>query len=191
MRSALKIAGGIVIGFLALIGLGALCALAFDSLARSGSAPLPGIFPPGIPLPRAIPAAIGQSIRRGDLLIAPRTYRLTGAYRSELGVEERPPAGAGFLWVLIVVENIGERVVDAPTVWDFYILHKGVQLQADSVFFEPPAMAAYRGGRAYPGGQEAGWLRFTVPARARPEDLLLVLRPFAGLREEAVWRLTP
>jgi hypothetical protein len=117
MRSALKIAGGIVIGFLALIGLGALCALAFDSLARSGSAPLPGVFPPGIPLSRAIPAAMGQSIRRGDLLITPRTYRLTGAYRSELGVEERPPAGAGFLWVLIVVENIGERVVDAPTVW--------------------------------------------------------------------------
>jgi hypothetical protein len=68
---------------------------------------------------------------------------------------------------------------------------RGFSFKQIQFFFEPPAMAAYRGGRAYPGGQEAGWLRFTVPARAQPEDLLLVLRPFAGLREEAVWRLTP
>jgi len=54
---------------------------------------------------------------------------------------------------------------------------------------ESLAMPAYKSETIYPGVRREGWLRFTVPAWAQPEDLLLVFRPL--FRDEAVWRLTP
>ncbi len=206
MRSALKIAGGIVIGFLALIGLCALCTLAFSfgligALGISWATPTPsGVIPPGatpLAAPRT-PASpgegMGRAFRRDNLLITPLEYRFTGEYRSRWGDIRRPPEGAKFLWVRIAVENGGEHAAETPSPSEFLIRYKEKDIRADSLlplFEEPSAMPAYTSETIYPGVRREGWLRFTIPARAGPEDLLLVLRPLLGFRDEAVWRLIP
>jgi hypothetical protein len=206
MRSALKIAGGIVIGFLALIGLCALCALAFTlgtvyvgTLVISQNTPTPsfsGIIPTGIPSGTATPGKAGEvmgwAFRRDDLLIMPLEYRFTGDYRTRWGDVKQPPEGAKFLWVRIAVENTGEHAAETPSSSDFLIRYKEKDIRADlPLSEEPPAMPAYKSETIYPGVRREGWLRFTVPARAQPEDLLLVFRPLLSFRDEAVWRLTP
>jgi hypothetical protein len=203
MRSALKIAGGIVIGFLALIGLCALCALAFTlgtvyvgTLVISQNTPTPsfsGIIPTGIPSGTATPGKAGEvmgwAFRRDDLLIMPLEHRFTGDYRTRWG-DVKPPEGAKFLWVRIAVENTGEHAAETPSPSDFLIRYNEKGIRADLFLFEePPAMPAYKSETIYPVVRRKGCLRFTVPARAHPEDLLLVFRPL--FRDEAVWRLTP
>ena len=204
MRSALKIAGGIVIGFLALIGLCALCMLAFSfgligALGIPWATPTPsGIIPPGATPPAAprMPTspgeAMGWAFRRDDLLIMPLEHRFTGDYRTRWGNVKQPPEGAKFLWVRIAVENTGEHAAETPSPSDFLIRYKEENIRADLFLFEePPEMPAYISETIYPGVRREGWLRFTVPARAQPEDLLLVFRPLLSFRDEAVWRLTP
>jgi len=205
MRSALKIAGGIVIGFLALIGLCALCMLAFSfgligALGIPWATPTPsGIIPPGATPPAAprMPAspgeAMGRGVRRDDLLIVPLEYRFAGEYRSRRGNIQRPPEGAKFLWVRIAVENSGEHAAQTPFPSKFLIRYKEKDIHADHLTSEEesPVMPAYKFETICPGVRREGWLRFTIPARAQPEDLLLVFRPLLSFWDEALWRLTP
>jgi hypothetical protein len=143
-------------------------------------------------MPTSPGEAMGRSVRRDDLLIVPLEYRFAGEYRNRWGNIQRPPEGAKFLWVRIAVENSGEHAAQTPFPSEFLIRYKEKDIRADLLLpeiEEPPAMPAYKSETIYPGVQREGWLRFTVPARAQPEDLLLVFRPL--FRDEAVWRLTP
>ena len=135
---------------------------------------------------------MSAGVRRGDLLITPLQYRFGGAYRTRLGSDVRPPEGAKFLWIEIAVENVGEHAADAPSPYDFLVRYKGEDIRADSLLFlEPSGMSAYQGERIYPGVRRTGWLRFTIPAGAQAEDLVLVLSPPLSFQEEAIWRLNP
>ncbi|WP_322798555.1 hypothetical protein [Thermoflexus sp.] len=153
MRDALKIRGGIVVGVLALIGLCAVCSLAvsfglFAGLIGSLQTPTPvGIIPPAVGTPTPSTNPMGTSVRVDSLRITPLEYRFGEAYRTRWGSRGEPPAGAKFLWVRIMVENMGENAVEAPFPSAFLIRHKGVDIRADVLFGSAPSdMASYEGG---------------------------------------------
>jgi hypothetical protein len=181
-----KITAAIAIGLLILSGLclcGSLCWLFGGSTPTGTSSPTA--------MPRKAESVLGQGVRYGELLITPAEYRFLEKYRNSWGSTVEPPRGARFLWVRIVVENVGGYPAETPLYHQFQIIYRNEYFYDASHYSDNPQMPNLPWERIYPGARVEGWLMFTVPAWVQPEDLLLVLRPFAGLREEAVWRLTP
>jgi hypothetical protein len=206
MRDVLKIALGIVIGFLALVGLCSLCIMGVVLFAATQPTPTPtltptptftptpsGVIPPAgtmEPTPTTASGALGQSFRYDSLLITPLEYQFGGAYKTKWGSPEAPPEGAKFLWIKIAVENVGENADYSPHSSNFKVLHKGTEISTPWRWElrEPADRPLYEGWeQIYPGVRKEGWIRFTVPERAKPEDLLLVFEPTSDVK--VTWRL--
>lgn len=206
MRDVLKIALGIVIGFLALIGLCSLCIIGVGLFAATRPTPTPtftpiptftptpsGAIPPvktteHVPTP--VSGTLGQGFRYDSLLITPLEYQFGGEYKTEWGSTEKPPEGAKFLWVRLAVENVGENATTSPSYSEFKVLHRGAEIAAEWawIFSRPRDRSIYKSWeQIYPGVRKEGWLRFTVPERAQPEDLLLVFEPTSDVK--VTWRL--
>jgi hypothetical protein len=66
-----------------------------------------------------------------------------------------------------VVENIGERVVDAPTVWDFYILHKGGSASSRFSFFRAAGDGSLPGREGLPR-RTGSWMAAVHRPRVGP-----------------------
>jgi len=200
MRDVLKIALGIVVGFLALVGLCSLCIIGVMLFAATRPTLTPtltptpsGVIPPAgtkEPTPTTASGALGQSFRYDSLLITPLEYQFGGAYKTKWGSAEAPPEGAKFLWIKIAVENVGENADYSPHSSSFKVLHKGTEISTPWWWElrEPADRPLYEGWKQiYPGVRKEGWLRFTVPERAKPEDLLLVFEPTSDVK--VTWRL--
>jgi hypothetical protein len=182
MKDSLKIALGIVIGILALIGLAAVCLfcfagfLLFNVPSRPTLAPV-GIVPPVAPLtPGSTPAPneLGQSVVYQDVKTTVIEYQFSGPYKGEYGSDVKPPEKAKFFWLRIAAENTGELSVDLPRAGNFVLIYKGTEIRSNylaGLYNERPGYTQYSGGRAYPGVRKEGWILFELPADARPEEI--------------------
>jgi hypothetical protein len=133
---------------------------------------------------------VGQGLRYDSLLITPLEYQFGGAYRTKWGSSEAPPEGAKFLWIKIAVENVGKDANYLPHSSSFKVLHKGTEISPPRLWElrEPAELPLYESsGQIYPGVRKEGWLRFTVPELAKPEDLSLVFEPAPYVK--LTWRL--
>jgi hypothetical protein len=197
-----KITAAIAIGLLILLGL-CLCGSLFwlfggraptvtptPSRAASTSSRNPTGTPSPTATSRKAESVLGQGVRYGELLVTPAEYRFLEKYRNSWGSTVEPPRGARFLWVRIVVENVGGYPAETPLYHQFQIIYRNEYFYDASRYNDNPQMPDLPWERIYPGARVEGWLMFTVPKQAGPEDFKLVFR--SPLHYEiAIWRLTP
>jgi len=190
--SGWRIAAAIAIGLMILAGL-CLCGSLFG-LVGEGS---PTVTPTpsraastSTAAPRKAEAVLGQGVRYGELLITPVEYRFLEKYHNRRGSSVEPPRGARFLWVRIVVENVGGYPAWTPLYHEFRIIYRNEYAYDANFYTDNPQMPRLPWEQIYPGAQVEGWLMFIVPQAGRPEDFRLVFRTFPK-GEVAIWRLSP
>lgn len=204
MKDSLKIGLGVMIGIFGVIACGACAFITFSAggIALLASAiytptPLPTtapiqphIAPSSVP---PLPGKLGSSITHNNLLITLSGYEFSGGYQHSFGFEDKPPEGAKFLWIHVIVENIDDNSTYTPMFNEFAILYEQKQIDADFYLSEdrvgyPP----YPGGEIYPGATKDGWVRFTLPVSAEPPNILVVMMPFDLFSDENyTWTLAP
>lgn len=194
MKDSLKIGQGIIIGVLGL----ALCAFcAFLALGAGGVAFLDALIAPGqgpvspIQATRS-PLPVGSEVTHEDFTVALVEYEFSAAYKDEYDIPETPPEGAKFLWIHIVVRNIGQNAAISPSSSDFSVVYLREQIDVDFVFASRAGYDEYDGGQLFPGVVREGWLRFTLPRAAEPSQLTVVFKPFQVFGDDYYsWQLAP
>lgn len=204
MKESVKIALGIFLGIVALcscafclfFGLSAM-GITFIAVAPTSTPPQlrpAGLIPAQTPVETLIEAPSqqpGGSVIHEDLKITLNAYEISGSYVGNYDMQESPPDGANFLWINVTVENIGKNAVYAPYSVDFHVIYEGEQTDVDIFFTSCPGYEQYEGGEIFPGVSKSGWLRFTIPAVAQPEQLTIVFKPELFSDIYYTWRLTP
>jgi len=196
MKDSLKIGLGIVIGVLGV----ALCALCTSVAIGAGGLAFLDTFLPSSEQPillvqasatlQPIPQPIGSEMRHEDFAVTLLEYEFSGSYRGEYDVDEEPPEGAKFLWVHILVRNVGQNAGDSPSPSDFSLIHLGEQIGRGFSLGKGPGYEQYDGGEIFPGVSREGWLRFTLPKAAEPRQIVVVWEPFLA-EEFGSWQLSP
>ena len=123
------------------------------------------------------PAPGGQTIMYKDLQVTMDQTEITESYETEFGSSREPTAGIKFLWIHIVLKNVGQQEQNLPVEENFSAL-------LDTTEFKPTY--GYRKDHTDyitlntvidPGEEVNAWLRFDVPLEAESKDLTFVFLP--------------
>lgn len=188
MKDSVKIALGIFLGIVALCACAtclffALSATGVTLLAAAPTSTLPqpvGPIPartPATSLTQSPPQQLGRSVVHNDLKITLNAHEVSGSYVDSYDMQESPVEGAKFLWISVTVENVGKNAVYAPFASDFHVINEGEQTDSDFYFASRPGYEQYEGGEIFPGVSKSGWIRFTIPGAAQPNELIVVFKP--------------
>ncbi len=119
----------------------------------------------------------GWEIVYDDLWVTMSQAEVTSSYITEYGSKRNPTSGTKFLWVQLLLKNIGPIERPLPTGEHFSLLYGASE-------FKP--VYGHRQGHAdyltlkpvvYQGQQVEAWLRFDIPASAEPEALQFAFLP--------------
>jgi hypothetical protein len=112
-----------------------------------------------------------------DLQVTMSQAEITAGYPTEYGSTREPPAEMKFLWINILLKNIGQGERDLPTVAHFSVLNGTTEYKStyghrqdhtDYMALTPVMVQ----------GQEVdAWLRFDIPAALELSDLQFVFLP--------------
>ncbi len=205
MKNSLKIALGIILGVLGLATCGILACLAFGmgGVALLGTILVATSTSVGnVPLqpivritPSPLPKHAGEYVEYGGMRVALIAYEFSGLYKTAEGGQAQPPEGAKFLWLRIQVENAGQNTEFSPYPYDLAILYKEEQIDTDlHAFSDRPGYEFFEREYIYPGVTRSGWIRFTIPLVAQPEDIKVLLDSNARgyfLHGDYIWVLAP
>jgi len=204
MSDLLKIALGIIIGFLAL----AACFLcAFLALSASGIAffasiptstpysaePYPSSTPWSIPTPSPAPgiSQLGEAWEADGLSVSVSRAELSACFTSKYGSEICPPEGAQYLWVHLQREILREQA-DLPIYSCFWItLHYlGNELKPQwGEAADRPDWSGGGCGELYAGLNDNGWVYFEVPIGIDLSQALFRIESYQGPPFERNWIL--
>ncbi len=205
MRDVLKIALGIVIGFLALAAciLCAFLALSAGGIALFASIPtstpyspesFPSYTPWSIPTPSPTPGTsqIGKPWEDDGLSVSVSEAELSTCFTSIHGSEICPPEGAQYLWVHIERENLRDQA-DLPIYSCFWIslhyLGDKLKPQSHGEAAGRPDWSGGGCGELYAGHNDDGWVYFEVPVGIDLSQALLRIESYKGPQFERNWIL--
>jgi len=205
MSDVLKIALGIVIGFLALAAcfLCAFLALSAGGIALFASIPTSTTYPQepypsstlwSIPTPSPTPGTsqLGEAWEADGLSVSVSGAELSTCFTSEYGSDICAPEGAQYLWVHLERENLRGQA-DLPIYSCFWItLHYlGDELKPQR-YGEVAGRPDWSGGgcgELYAGHSDGGWVYFEVPIGIDLSQVLLRIESYQGPPFERNWIL--
>jgi hypothetical protein len=87
--------------------------------------PVPSATPPPTVVYKSLPTPVspGQMVVHEDLQVTMSQAEITTGYPTEYGSMREPPAGMRFLWIRILIKNIGQQERDLPTPEHFSVLN--------------------------------------------------------------------
>jgi hypothetical protein len=130
---------------------------------------------PNRPLPTPVPS--GQEVAYADFRVTMAQAEITSSYITEYGSKRDAPLGTEFLWVHVLLKNVGKVERGLPAIEHFSALYGASefkpiyghrQMYADYTTLKPVV---------YQGQQVDAWLRFDVPAGAELKDLQFAFLP--------------
>jgi hypothetical protein len=127
------------------------------------------------PLPT--PIATGLEIRYADFQVAMSQTEVTTSYVTEYGSVRNPPSGAKFLWIHILLKNVGAIERALPAIEHFSALYGASEFKP--VYGHRLGYVDYTTLKpvVYQGQQVDAWLRFDIPAGAELKDLQFAFLP--------------
>jgi hypothetical protein len=204
MRDILKIALGIVIGFIALAGCVFCAFLAFSAggIALIANIPTstpyagdlyPSSTPWTLPSPPPTPgiSQLGEAWEADGLSVSVSEADLSSCFTSEYGSEICPPDGAQYLWVHVDRENVRAEP-ELPIYSCFWITLQYLGDELEPQWGKAPDRSDWSGGgcgNLYAGHKDDGWVFFEVPAGIDLSQALLKIETYQGPHLERNWVL--
>jgi Domain of unknown function (DUF4352) len=123
------------------------------------------------------PMSPSQTVVYEDLQVAMNQAEITTSYLTEFSSTREPPAGKKFLWIHIVLKNIGQQEQNLPAPEHFSVLNGTTEYK--SIYGHRKDHADYMAlTTGLVQGQEAdAWLRFDIPDALELKDLQFVFLP--------------
>jgi hypothetical protein len=149
--------------------------------SASGPAPTPisSATPPTAVENKVLPTPVSpnQGIVYNDLQVAMSQAEITTGYTTEYGSTREPPAGKRFLWIHILLKNIGQNERNLPAPEHFSVLNGTTEFKPTYGHRKDYAdYMALTTGMVQGQGVDA-WLRFDIPAEAELKDLQFAFLP--------------
>jgi hypothetical protein len=185
MKPSITLVVGIVIRVVVVCGTIAICGLMlfanFLTLPPAGRNP-------------TVPNGLAQSVLYQNVKTTVKGHEFTSTYALSPDLRVAAPAGAKFLWLHIVAENVRGVELELPWDWSFMVLYQGTEISTRS-FGDftawRPGYGTYVGGKVPPTVSDDGWLRFVLPDGANASDIIVRANLDTGLFASAYyyWRL--
>ena len=123
------------------------------------------------------PSSPGDSVTWRDLQVRMEQAEITESFINEFGSQRMPPADKKFLWVHVVLENVGKDEILLPDPENFSALY--AESEFKPTYGHRQGYADYTGldTALFPGQKLDAWLRFDIPDTANLKDLWLVFLP--------------
>jgi hypothetical protein len=123
------------------------------------------------------PISPGQRIVYNDLKVAMSQSEITTSYLTEYGSTREPPGGKKFLWIHIILQNIGQNERNLPAPEHFSVLYGTTEFK--STYGHRKDYADYMALTAgmVQGQDVSAWLRFDIPAAVELKDLWFAFLP--------------
>ena len=141
--------------------------------------PVPSPTPTPTVVYKSLPTPVspGQMIVYDDLQVTMSQAEITTGYPTEYGSTREPPPGMRFLWIHILLKNLGQGKWDLPAPEHFSVLNGETEYK--SIYGHRKDHADYLAlttGMAQ--GQDVdAWLRFDIPADLELKDLWFAFMP--------------
>jgi len=142
-------------------------------------APTPSATPPASATNKVLPTPMsgGQKIVYDDLQVTMSQAGVTTSYVTEYGSTREPPAGIKFLWIHILLKNIGQGKLDLPTPGHFSALYDMSEFKPTYGHRKDHTDYTALNTSLYPGDTVDAWLRFDIPADAELQALQFAFLP--------------
>jgi hypothetical protein len=127
------------------------------------------------PLPTPIPS--GQEIVYADFRVTMSQAEIMTSYITEYGSRRDASPGTMFLWIHILLKNIGQIERPLPIIEHFSVLYGASEFKPS--YGHRQGYADYTSLKPviYQGQQADAWLRFDIPATAELKDLQFAFLP--------------
>lgn len=123
------------------------------------------------------PMSPSQMVVYDDLQVMMSEAEITSSYPTEYGSNREPPAGKKFIWIHLLLKNIGQGELDLPAPEHFSVLDGTAEFKPTYGHHKD-----YTDYMALPTGMVQGqvvdaWLRFDISADAESKDLIFAFLP--------------
>ena len=123
------------------------------------------------------PMSPSQMIVYEDLQVVMSQAEITTSYLTKFDSTREPPAGKKFLWVRILLKNIGQQEQNLPAPEHFSVLNGTTEYK--SIYGHRKEYADYMAltTNMVQGQEVDAWLRFDIPAALELKDLWFAFLP--------------
>ncbi len=141
--------------------------------------PVPSITPQVTAENKSLPtpASSGKMISYNDLQVTMDQAEITGSYISEFGSSREPSPDIKFLWIHIILKNIGQQGQNLPAEEHFSALFGETEFKPTYGYRKDHTDYTALSTVIDPGSEADAWLRFDVPADAELKDLTFAFLP--------------
>jgi len=158
-----------------------LCSL-WGILLFSACYPVPAPVPAYPPTPAAnrplpMPVAPGQEIVYEDFQVVMSQAEITTSYITEFGSRRDASPGGKFLWIHILLKNVGQKERPLPVAEHFSALYGASEFKSSYGHRQGSTDYTALKPVVYQGQQVDAWLRFDIPASAELKDLQFAFLP--------------
>ena len=142
---------------------------AVTSVLPQPTATVPRVFP--------TPSSPGDPVVWRDLQVSMDQPEITDTFINEFGSQRVPSAGRKFLWVHLMLHNVGAEEILLPESENFSVLY--AESEFKPIYGHRQGYADYTdlGSTLFPGQELDAWLRFDIPAEADLNELWFVFLP--------------
>jgi len=123
------------------------------------------------------PSSPGDSITSRDLQVSMDQAEISDSFINEFGSLREPSVGQKFLWVHVLLKNVGNDEITLPTAENFSVLYADSEIKPIYGHRQGYADFTDLGSTLFPEQELDGWLRFDIPDTANLNDLWFVFLP--------------
>jgi len=152
---------------------------ACNSASRPAPTPVSSATPRTAVEGKALPTPVspGQRVVYEDLQVAMSGAEITTGYLTEYGSTREPPAGKRFLWIHIILQNIGQNERNLPAPEHFSALYGTTEFKPTYGHRKDYADYMALTAGMVQGQDVNAWLRFDIPAAVELKDLWFAFLP--------------
>jgi hypothetical protein len=123
------------------------------------------------------PSLPGDSVIWRSLQVSMDQVEITDRFITEFGTQRLPSDGRKFLWVHVLLKNVGESEIVLPVPENFSVLY--AESEFKPVYGHRQGYADYTDlvSTLFPSHELDAWLRFDIPNTADLKDLWFVFLP--------------
>lgn len=141
--------------------------------------PAPSVTPLATVKNKSLPTPIppSQMIVYDNLQMEMREAEITTDYLTEYGSNREPSAGQKFIWIRVLLKNIGQSGGNLPGPEHFSIIHGTTEFKATYGHRKDHVDYLALNSSLDQGQAVDAWLRFDIPADAELKDLIFAFLP--------------
>lgn len=123
------------------------------------------------------PMSPRQTVVYDDLQAVMSEAEITTSYLTEYGSEREPPAGKKFIWIHILLKNIGQGERTLPAAEHFSVLNGETEFKPTYGHRKDHTDYTSLNTSMAQGQETDAWLRFDISADAELKDLIFAFLP--------------